>query len=126
MKDLTTQEFKRLLGKIKSFLNITWVDTDTDAELTDYINSSIREIDEIAGIELDYLLTPDKEEDDKVSEKLYNTMSYKGQDLLKNRVFYLREKALDDFKSNYQRELVALFNYGKIYKKKVSEENVEQ
>lgn len=125
MKDLTSQDITQLLGKIKSFLNISWQDTETDTEITDFINSSIRYLDETAGAELDYLLTPSREIKTSQADKIYNTMSYLGQDLLKNRVFYLREKALDDFESNYRTSLVALFNLGKIYKDKVIQ-NVEQ
>lgn len=124
MKDLTSQDLQTLLGKIKSFLNISWQDTETDTEITDFIYSSIRFLDETAGAELDYLLTPSTEVKTTQADKLFNTMSYLGQDLLKNRIFYLREKALDDFESNYRTSLVALFNYGKIYKK--VNENVEQ
>lgn len=117
MKDFTSQDIQQIIGKIKSFLSISWNDTETENELTDMVNSSIRFLDETAGVELDYLLKPSTEVKTTVADKIYNTMSYLGQDLLKNRVFYLREKALDDFESNYQRELVALFNYGKVFKK---------
>lgn len=115
MKDLTSQELEQLKGKIKSFLNITWTDIETDNEITDFIFSSIREIDRTAGSELDYLLTPSTEVHSSV-KKLYNEMCYLGQDLLKNRVFYLREKALDDFKKNYLGDLNNLYILGKVYK----------
>ncbi|MBQ0111924.1 MAG: hypothetical protein KBT03_02230 [Bacteroidales bacterium] len=121
MKDLTNTQY--LLGKIKSFLNISWQDTETDVELTDFIFSSIRFLDETAGVELDYELTPQNEVKTTPADSLYNSMSYLGQDLLKNRIFYLREKALDDFSKNYQSDLVKLFNLGKIYK---VNKNVEQ
>lgn len=99
MKDLTSQDLTTLLGKIKSFLNISWTDTETDNEITDFIYSSIRFIDETAGVELDYLLVPTSEVKTTVADKIYNSMSYLGQDLLKNRIFYLREKALDDLRA---------------------------
>lgn len=121
MKDLTSQEFQQLLGKIKSFLNITWTDIPTDTEITDMIYSSISDLDERAGVELDYLLQPNAITGSTPAEKLYNRMSYLAQDLLKNRVFYMREKALDDFEPNYQRALNKLFLDGKIYKAKVRE-----
>lgn len=119
MKDLTSQDTQTLIGKIKSFLGITWVDIDTDNEINDFILSSIRFIDDTAGVELDYLITPASETNDL----LFNTMSYLGQELLKNRVFYFREKALDDFKTNYKGELLTLFLDGKVMKDR---KNVEQ
>ena len=118
MKDFTSQDINQLLGKIKSFLNISWNDTDTNSELTDFIYSSIKELDRTAGSELDYLLVPTSEQNSTEADKLYNEMCYLGQDLLKNRVFYLREKALDDFKKNYLSDLNNLYILGKIYKVK--------
>ena len=37
-----------------------------------------------------------------------------GHELLIARVFYAREKALDDFDSNFRGELLTLRNYGKV------------
>lgn len=115
MKDLSNTNKSILLGKIKSFLSITWDDEDTDDKLTDFIVSSINRIDDICGVELDYVNDSDENEDEKY-DKSYLNMCYLGRDLLKNRVFYLNEKALDDFEENYKRELVALYLQGKIYK----------
>lgn len=121
MKDLTPQEKTTLIGKIKSFCDITWSDTDTENDVWDMIVSSINRIDEIAGVELDYLISPESE----TSDNLYNTMSYLGQELLKNRVFYLREKALDDFEKNYQGKITSLFLKGKVAKRNViQQENI--
>lgn len=120
MKDLTTTDKYALLGKIKSFLHITWEDDETDNEIWGDILTSINRIDEIAGADLDYLVSIGchcKDESKKV--KIYNKMSYLGQDLLKNRVFYIREKGLDDFEKNYRSEVVSLYNYGRIYKSMV-------
>lgn len=112
MKDLTNTEKQQLLGKIKSFLNITWEDQDTNTELMDMIYSGINRLDQIAGAELYYLITPQTEGTDKT----YNVMSYLAFDLLKNRVFYQREKALDDFEKNYSADILSLYTYGKVYK----------
>jgi len=110
MKDLTPQEKSSLLGKIKSFLSITWTDQNTDNALWDYAVSSIYELDNIAGEELDYLY-----ESIQSSSNTYVSMCAIGRDLLLNRVFYLREKALDDFAKNYRGELNHLYLLGKIY-----------
>lgn len=117
MKDLTAQDKTKLLGKIKSFLSITWTDTDTDNEIWDMIVSSINRLDEIAGSELDYLITPESE----TTDGLYNKMCYLGQELLKNRVFYQREKGLDDFEKNYRGEVVSLYTYGKVAKENANQ-----
>lgn len=122
MKDLTTLEEQSLLRKIKSFLSITWTDTDTDIELLGYIRSSIRRLDDVAGVDLDYLLDLSQPIGNEPQQEIYYSMCMLGQDLLLNRVFYMKEKGLDDFESNYQSELNSLFLYGNGYKRYVSEE----
>ena len=114
MKDLTNSDKTILLGKIKSFLSITWDDENTDDKLFDFIVSSINRLDDICGSELDYVSDVDSK--NVKYDKSYLKLCYLGRDLLKNRVFYLNEKALDDFEENYKRELVALYLQGKIYK----------
>lgn len=118
MKDLTNIQKQELLGKIKSFLSITWVDTKTDTELTDYMLRSINRIDEVAGAELDYLATAEDADEDP----LYNKMSTLAQELLLNRVFYMKEKALDDFEANYNQELNSLYLMGRIRKSQDAEQ----
>ena len=110
MKDLTNESKVELLSKVKSFLDITWSDTHTDNEVWGYIVSSIRRLDDIAGCELDYLADEDTDEDD-----VYLSMCFLGSDLLLNRCYYIREKALDDFEKNFQSELVSLFQIGRVY-----------
>ena len=83
MKDLTTENQEALLGKIKSFLNISWNDEETDDKLNDFIISSIIRLDDIAGTELDYI-----NDVREYGDKLYQSMCYLGRELLKNRVFY--------------------------------------
>lgn len=116
MKDLTEHNKSLLLRKIKSFLSITWDDSDTDNKILDFIVSSINRIDDICGVELDYV------DDNEEYSKPYLKLCYLGRDLLKNRVFYLNEKALDDFEENYRSELVALYLQGKIYKETTNAE----
>lgn len=109
MKDLTSKTV--LLNKIKSFLDITWTDTNTDNQLWDFALSSMNRLDEVAGIELDYLI----DETNTYTDELFIKLSYLGKDLLFNRVFYLRQKGLDDFEKNYRSELVSLYTMGKVY-----------
>lgn len=120
MKDLTNSDKTLLLGKIKSFLSITWDDDDTDDKILDFIVSSINRLDDVCGVELDYISDTDDEEESY--DNNYLKLCYLGRDLLKNRVFYLNEKALDDFEENYKRELVALYLQGKIYKENLDAE----
>lgn len=117
MKDLTDEQKNQLLGKIKSFLSITWDDEETDDKILDFIIGSINRIDDICGTELDYLNDATDESGETVAyPDNYLKMCYVGRELLKNRVFYLNEKALDDFESNYRSELTALYIQGRIYK----------
>lgn len=111
MKDLTPQQKETLLGKIKSFLSITWTDTNTDNALWDYAVESILTLDNIAGEELDYLF----ESVQPSPSNTYISMCAIARDLLLNRVFYINEKALDDFAKNYRGELNHLYLLGKIY-----------
>ena len=117
MKDLSNTDKNILLGKVKSFLSITWDDEETDDKIVDFIVSSINRLDDICGVELDYLNDTYDDDGETLSyDNSYLKLCYLGRDLLKNRVFYLNEKALDDFEENYKRELVALYLQGRIYK----------
>lgn len=112
MKDLTNVEKSELLGKIKSFLGITWQDEETDESLIQYANSSIIFLDDVCGCELDYTHT----ESNDFESKTFQSASIKAQELLLNRVFYMREKALDDFEKNYRSSLVSLNLLGRVIK----------
>lgn len=120
MKELTSNKLQ-LLAEVKSFLNITWEDVDTDAKIWEFILSSIRRIDEISGYELTYTdIEPDSDGDDQSEvDNLYLAMCYLGKDLLNARVYYMNEKALDDFEMNYQSEITSLFLQGKVYASKI-------
>ena len=111
MKDLTTQDYAKLLKEVKSFLSISWEDEDIDNSLKGYITSSIARLDDIAGVELDYI--HNSKEDYEMQSNQYFSASMLAQDLLKNRVFYQNEKGLDDFEKNYRGELMSLYLLGK-------------
>lgn len=112
MKDLSTDNKESiLLGKVKSFLNISWEDTDTDTRLSDFIVSSINRLDDIAGVELDYV------DDVSNANSTYQKMCYLARELLLNRVFYMNEKGLDDFEDNYRSEVTSLYLLGTYYKR---------
>ena len=114
MKDLSQTEKEKLIADVKSFLDITWADEDIDNELWRNIVDSIRYIDDVSGIELDYLADETTE-----GEKPYLSLCAYGKTLLKNRVFYIREKALDDFQKNYVSDLTRLYVSGRAYVTKV-------
>lgn len=110
MKDLTIDEKEYLLRKIKSFLGVTWEDDETDHIIMPMIISSIAYLDDVCGCELDYI-HPSSGDD-----KTYSSACLKAQELLFNRVFYMREKALDDFDKNYRSSIVALNLLGRVIK----------
>lgn len=112
MKDLTIEDKETLLRKIKSFLGITWEDDETDEIIMPMIISSISYLDDVCGCELDYIHTSSSDFEDKT----YSSASLKAQELLFNRVFYMREKALDDFDKNYRSSLVGLNLLGRVIK----------
>lgn len=121
MQDLTSNK-AQLLAEVKSFLNITWEDTDTDERIWQFILSSIRRIDEISGYELSYTdIEPSENDDQSEVDNLYLSMCYLAKDLLNARVYYLNEKALDDFEKNYQSELTSLFLLGKVYASEIQD-----
>jgi len=80
-----------LLVDIKSYLHITWVDDNTDKNLTDAITSSIKRLQEIAGVStIDF------------------TVEGLARDLLKDRCRYINSQALEMFEKNFASELMAL------------------
>lgn len=123
MKDLTTTEMNLISGKIKSFLDITWNDDNTNTEVADMVTSCVSFINKTAGVELDYFKAPRKVSDDVSIQSLFEDMCHQGEELLKNRCFYYREKALEDFKKNYVSDINDLFIAGSIYKSKVKEDD---
>lgn len=109
MKDLTIIEKEKLLAEVKSFLDITWDDDDTDKEIWRNICTSIKYLDDVVGVELDYII------DELEGEEIYLSLCSEAYDLMKARVYYMREKALDDFEKNYQSDLVRLYLKGRAY-----------
>lgn len=79
-----------LLETVKNYLDITWVDEETDKKLIGIIKRGIKYINNIAGAELDYVI-----ED-------------KPQELLLDYARYVRSNALDEFQTNYLHELLSL------------------
>lgn len=79
-----------LLKDVKAYLDITWVDADTDEKLTGIIARGIKYIDRIAGSEMVY------------------TTDDKPKELLLDYCRYARSNALEMFKNNYLHELLSL------------------
>ena len=87
---MTLQEqAEALLDDIRNALSITWEDADTDKQIKGIIARGIARLNDIAGIEVDYI-----QEDS-------------GKELLINYCFYARNNALDQFFTNYLMEISA-------------------
>ena len=85
-----------LLQTVKNRLDITWSDTATDGKLTLMIENGIAELDFLSGVSNDY------------------TQAGKAQSLLFAYVMYDLANCLDDFKTNYQSEIIAFINQAKV------------
>lgn len=81
-----------LLFDIKNYLNITWDDEGTDANIRSFIGSSIAYLNKKGGGELDYISDGDP------------------RTLLFERVRYMRDSALDVFENNYRSLILAMQN----------------
>jgi len=79
-----------LLDSVKNYLDITWLDTQTDLKLTGIIERGIKYINGIAGAEMDY------------------TIEDKPKELLCDYCRYARSNALNEFQANYKHELLTL------------------
>ncbi len=101
MSKLSEADMSTLLKEEKAYLGITWQDDNTDALLKSYITTSAKRLENIFGGDIVFV----------DGEEAYDQL---GHELLISRVFYLREKALDDFDTNYRGELLTLRNYGKV------------
>lgn len=101
MSDINEKQMETLLSECRAYLGITWTDTQIDEQLKLFIKTSAKRLEAIFGDDLDFT----------DGEEAYESLAH---ELLLNRVFYMREKAIDDFESNYQRELLTLRNYGKV------------
>lgn len=81
---------EELLNDVKIYLDITWVDIETDKKITGITERGIKYIDGIAGSEMDY------------------TVEDKPRELLFDYCRYARSNALDEFQKNYLHELLTL------------------
>lgn len=81
-----------LLTDVKTYLDITWENSKTDEEISDFIRSGMF-----------YL-------DDKLGEAGAYTVPGYPRTLLKEYVRYARDKALDVFENNYRSLIVAMQN----------------
>ncbi len=79
-----------LLIAVRNYLDITWIDADTDLKITGIISRGIRFIDHHAGIELDY------ESEDNPRALLFDYCRYAWSN------------ALDEFSTNYLPEILNL------------------
>jgi len=79
-----------LLEATRNYLDISWVDTETDTKLTGIISRGMSRIDNLAGVPLDYSL-----------EDLPRA-------LLMDYCFYARSNALDEFEVNCLPMLLSL------------------
>lgn len=85
-----------LLQEVKNYLDITWDDTDADEKLTGQIRRGIAYISSKTGVDAS-VFEPDAEDPDD-----------RAKELLLNYVLYDRSGALNDFKRNYQSDIVGL------------------
>lgn len=117
MSVLSDNDLNELLKEERTYLGITWQDSATDDMLKNFIRTSARRLETIYGGDLQFVLTGDEE---------MSKQDMLAHDLLLARVFYQREKALDDFDTNYRGELMALRNYGKIMLAQQEKDNAEK
>ncbi len=113
MSVMNNADIAKLLQEVKAYLGITWIDEDNDNLLRSYIRMSAKRLESIFGGDLNFI----------DGEESYDVLAH---ELLLNRVFYQREKALDDFDGNYRGELLTLRNLGKIKLMQERESNAEQ
>lgn len=115
MQVIDENTMKKLLDSCKEFLGITWDDIGTDNMLKSYIRSSASRLSAIYGYDLVF----DTDSEDA------GQADYLAHELLLNRVFYMREKALDDYETNFRGELLTLTNLGKVRGYEEREEETE-
>lgn len=87
-----------LIDIVKTYLDITWIDEQSEKKLQLMIDNAKADLDEKSGIENDY----EKEG--------------RAQTLLLTRIMYERSNALDDFYKNYRNEIIAFINKAKVDK----------
>lgn len=85
-----------LLDIVKNYMNLSWLDDATNNKLTIIIQNGIDDLDGKSGEKNDY------------------TVSGRAQSLLLIRTMYEWSNALDDFYTNYKKEIVAFINMAKV------------
>lgn len=83
-----------LLAEAKNFLDITWEDEAADRKLSGQIRRGIAYITSKTGVD--------------ASDFEGENVNYRAQELLFNYLLYDRSGAADQFKKNYQSDLVGL------------------
>lgn len=83
-----------LLSEVKNYLGITWNDSDMDTQLTGMIRRGIAYISSKTGVEVTAYTGED--------------VNYRAQELLFNYVLYDRAGSVNEFKTNYQRDIIGL------------------
>lgn len=85
-----------LLDIVKNYMNLSWLDDATNNKLTIIIQNGIADLDGKSG------------------EKNNYVVSGRAQSLLLIRTMYEWSNALDDFYTNYKKEIVAFINRAKV------------
>lgn len=85
-----------LLNIVKQYMSLTWLDGATDARLQLIVQNGIVDLDEKSGVKNNYVV------------------SGRAQSLLLIRTMYEWSNALDDFYTNYKKEIVAFINMAKV------------
>lgn len=88
MPDTTLIE--QLLSDVKSYLHITWIDENTEKNLTGFINRGMKRLQDIAGASLDF------------------TIEDLPRSLLFDYCRYANSQALEVFEKNFESELLEL------------------
>lgn len=83
-----------LLNEVKNWLDITWDDEDADAKLSGQIRRGIAYISSKTGVSTSAFGGVDAD--------------HRAMELLLNYVLYDRAGALNDFRKNYQQDIVGL------------------
>lgn len=79
-----------MLAEVKNYLDITWIDTDTDTKLTSIIDRAKSTLNSYAGVELDFTTQTDNKQ------------------LLFDCIRYIYNNAFEHFKVNFADELISL------------------
>lgn len=101
---LTDETLNSLLDECRAFCGITWTDEAGDEKMKTDIKSSAHRLEDIYGGTLTF-------DTDDTGDSGVNSLAH---DLLIYRVFYIREKGLDDFEKNFNGQLLTLYRKGQV------------